>query len=310
MATFNCPQNHQWPAPTVMDPNDPTWKGRCPTCGELIALDCPAFKTSFAGCVVVLLLVGLAFGGIVVSTVVLQVDETVTQIMLFAFVFLCVIVAVIVAGIQRRKRRERLKLLSEMLGYSHSDTAERDRRLMLRIFPFIAENTSGFSGNEIFGVFEGSAFYMVDFARTVQKRGQKPMTATQTVIAYLNEIPNLPDFVIEPTAVNRSKSWNQDMWVVLGLRKPKFDPLAGDHFDVKTEEPEKLVEIILSCRDWLNLLSGWQVESSGGRMLFFRQMQVIDAELLPAFLAITWRFRQLFAAPERTNENFDNENGR
>ncbi len=305
MARLHCPAGHEWDWPAQPTPDDPPTRGECPVCGQPVAVDCPVYPAFFTrGCLVLLGLFILAPAVFVIGTNVLEakgvLQKNAHESLPYIFAGAMTPVVLVYFLVSQRKRRAGIAVAAEALGLRFRPQPGPGLREMLQGFPLF--RGSGFAGNcknVLTGAYHGCSVAVFDFTGRLPNPWGKPVNGTTTAVAYLDLEPGLPDFELEPTR-ERSKFYNKDLLVLLGLRQPppgvdrqfgqRYRLTAADQAATEHRFTDKVREVLAG-------LKGWGIQSHDGRLLFFRVPgAVCPPNLYGTLLAVTWRLCQVLAA--------------
>lgn len=305
MQKLHCPKGHQWDPPVQPSRYAPATRGECPVCGEAAAVDCLSDSSGLLTCLI-LAMIGLVFAsGFIVSILMLQVRFGLTKkqsdSLLSASVWGIGLVVVLIGWVRRqRDARQRLASaaeVAEVLGLRFTSLPGPEQREEFAGFPLFKEPAPADSfEDQLTGTYRGQQVTLFDF--TFRVPGGKGMRSRRTVAVFLDPLPLLPDFRLEPT-IDRSQFYNKNLFTLLGLRRAARDSdrLFNQRYQLATDAlvtPEELLGEE-TC-DVLARVPGWEVQARGGRLLYYRPGYLCEPALYGTFLAVTWRLRQMIVA--------------
>jgi hypothetical protein len=240
---------------------------------------------------VVLLLLGLMIAGILVF----HLDRQQINVVGFAFAII-VTLLLLVFGYPWRAQKN-FEVVARGLGFSFAPAMPAQLHTAVTVLPLVGNNQSA---NCLWGSLHGTPVLMMDLnRRAVGGR------TTETVVIFLEPVPDLPDFGLEPTA-DRSHFWNIDLFQMLGLRRslPLPPGRFGERYRLDKGSFEELVNWLTEpFQNELARQPGWCVQSGQGMLLFYRKLRIYPAAGRPTLLALAGQLRQLMFIAHPVPEN-------
>jgi hypothetical protein len=297
---LTCPNRHHWDQtgdPAVVLP---ITHGLCPVCGEPPVAGSPIDWE------------GHAWDGAIAAVAVVCAVPAAGMVMaltptppgaLVAFLAAAFVVCYFGTWLREWHRRAGLAAVAQALGLVFLPTASRARRAGLVMPPFLRKGINARAWNWTTGPYRGTEVLVLDGFFSVSTP-TKRQYMVQTVVAFPDPVPGLPDFEFEPVR-DRRGLWQRDFAQLLGFRPidPFLDEPFGGHYGFKGDAGAVGPGVVPALRDFLTLHPGWVLGASKGSFFLYRPGRCCRPEAYPTLIAVAWRLREMVRPrpPEAAN---------
>jgi hypothetical protein len=201
------------------------------------------------------------------------------------------------ASVRQWRRQTQVKAAAQALGFAFTPTVPRARALALLLPPFLFRpRLLADRRNCMEGTYQGSRVLLLDGLFRSPPSG---LNTPQTVVVFLEPVPGLPDFQLEPGR-DESKLRNRSLEQHLGLRplNPFRDEPFGRHYRLAAGDAE-------AVRPWLSpplgafleRHKGWVVGAWHGRFYLYHPQRHCRADACATIIAVAWRLRDMLEQP-------------